>query len=224
MTLSVIIPTLNEASQIGRTLSAVTALDDNIEVIVVDGGSSDSTVRIAQDHGAIVEICEPGRPRQMNMGAEKSSQDVLLFLHADTLPPAAAAKSIASALSNPAVAGGSFRLRFDSDHTVLGFFGWMSRFKTPLIHYGDSGYFVRRSIFFELGGFQEFPILEDLDFFTRLSKQHKIRIIQEPVVTSARRFLEKGVVKLQLLSIVIVGLYLLKVHPRRLRKLYDWCQ
>lgn len=224
MTLSVIIPTLNEASQIGRTLSAVTDLDENIEVIVVDGGSSDSTVSVAHDHGVNVETCEPGRPRQMNLGAKKARQDVLLFLHADTLPPVGAVKSIASALSNPDVAGGSFRLRFDNDHTVLRFFGWMSRFKTPLIHYGDSGYFVRRSIFFELGGFQELPILEDLDFFTRLSKLHQIRIIQDPVVTSSRRFVEKGVVKLQLLSILIVGLYLLKVHPRRLRQLYDWCQ
>lgn len=224
MTISVIIPTFNEAGEIGRTLKAVSALADNIEMIVVDGGSGDATVAIAEANGAIVKSTGSGRARQMNYGAASSSGDILLFLHADTLPPPNAAVAIKNALSDESIGGGSFQLRFDNDHPVLRFSGWMSRLKSPLCHYGDSGYFVRRSDFFELKGYREIPILEDFDFLNRLSIEKGIGIIDDPVITSARRFVAKGVVKLQLLGILIVALYLMNVSPFTLRKLYDWAQ
>lgn len=224
MKISVIIPTLNEAGSIDKTLDAVSALGDDLEIIVVDGGSADSTVKLATDRGAIVESSSPGRARQMNRGAELSTGDILVFLHADTIPPSNAAAAVVRVLSNPDVGGGSFQLRFDSDHPVLRFSGWMSRSRSPFAHYGDSGYFVRRSDFFELGGYREIPILEDFDFLRRLSREKGIEIIDDPVITSARRFAAKGVVKLQLLGIFIVGLYLLNVSPYTLRRLYEWAQ
>ncbi|MDJ0643938.1 MAG: TIGR04283 family arsenosugar biosynthesis glycosyltransferase [Erythrobacter sp.] len=224
MTISVIIPAINEADKIGRTLVDVLALDDEIEVIVVDGGSSDGTERIAADHGAIVKSSRPGRARQMNLGAELSTGDVLFFLHADTLPPPNATAAIAEALSDPKVAGGSFRIQFDLDHPVLRFSSWMSRINSPFCHYGDSGYFVRRQDFFELGGYRDIPILEDFDFLRRLSRERGMGIIEEPVMTSARRFVANGVVKLQLLGILIVWLYLMNVSPYALRRLYNWAQ
>lgn len=160
----------------------------------------------------------------MNLGAELSRGEILIFLHADTRLPPATADLIAKALANPRIEGGSFRLKFDNDHPVLRFSGWLSRMKTPFIHYGDSAYFIRRSTFFELGGYRELPILEDLDFFSRLSDLNEIVIIKDPVITSARRFVEKGVLRMQILSVLIIGLYLLKVSPHTLRKLYERCQ
>jgi rSAM/selenodomain-associated transferase 2 len=224
MKVSVIIPALNEQGQIGKTLEAVSALGNDLEIIVVDGGSSDTTKQIALAKGAQVYDSVPGRARQMNLGAELSTGDALLFLHADTQPPPTALASIVAALSRAQVSGGSFRLKFDYEHPILRFSSWLSRLDTPLIHYGDSGYFVSRSAFRELGGFRDIPILEDFDFFSRLSRRFEIEIIKEPVITSARRFVEKGCVKLQLLSVLVVLLYLLGAPPTRVRRFYDWAQ
>lgn len=219
--MSVIIPTLNEECAIGQTLTNVAAIGGRPEVIVVDGGSSDRTIEIAHEHGAIVYSCEPGRARQLNLGARRSTGDILLFLHADTHLPSGTLRLVRSALSDPSVGGGSFRLKFDNSHPVLRFSAWMSRLKSPLIHYGDSGYFVRKSAFEDLGGFEDLDIFEDLDFYSRLNRNYGTVIVKDPVVTSSRRFVERGVVKMQSLSILMVILYMIGIQPNRLRKIYD---
>lgn len=221
MTLSIVIPTFQEAGSVGATVDAARELGPGVEIIVVDGGSSDGTAETASGHGARVIMADDrGRAPQMNLGAEAAKGDVLLFLHADTILPSDAANSIAAILSEPAVAGGCFRLRFDDDHPVLRMSSALNRFNFRLFHYGDCAYFVRRSTFREMGGFRAMPLLEDLDFWLRLNRSHRVVVARSSVLTSARRFRDVGVVRQQALATLIVLLYIFGVGAPRLARLY----
>ena len=221
MTLSIIVPTLEEAGPIGATIDAALALGSDVEVIVVDGGSDDGTAAIARRHGArVIEAADRGRARQMNQGAAAARGEVLLFLHADTILPTDAAAAIAAVLADGQVAGGCFRLRFDHDHLVLRLSSALSGLGFRLFHYGDSAYFVRRATFWEMGGFQAMPLLEDLDFWLRLNRAHRVAVAPATVLTSARRFRQVGVVRQQALGTLIVLLYLVGVGAPRLARLY----
>src|SRR5688572_33067420 len=112
-TLTIIIPTLNEAHSIGRTLDSLSQLSVPVEIVVVDGGSIDHTRRVADAHGAKVIRSESGRGRQMHKGAFAAKGEVLWFLHADTFVSADVTQTIIAALSNPAVVAGNFEVRFD---------------------------------------------------------------------------------------------------------------
>ena len=221
MTLSIIVPAFQEAGCIGATVDAARAMGKDIEIIVVDGRSGDGTAEAARSRGArVIEAEERGRARQMNQGAAAASGDVLLFLHADTILPPDARSAIAAVLADPAVAGGCFRLRFDDDHPVLRVSSALARLGFRLFHYGDCAYFVRRRTFLEMGGFHVMPLLEDIDFWLRLNRRHRVVVARASVLTSARRFRQVGVVRQQALAVLIVLLYLLGVGAPRLAKLY----
>jgi rSAM/selenodomain-associated transferase 2 len=221
MKLSVVLPTFEEAGRIAATIDAARALGPDVEIIVVDSGSGDGTAEIARGQGArVIEAEERGRARQMNQGAAAANGDVLLFLHADTILPPDARGAIASVLSDPAVAGGCFRLRFDDDHPVLRVSSALTRFGFRLFHYGDCAYFVRRATFREMGGFNAMPLLEDIDFWLRLNRGHRVVVARASVLTSARRFKAVGVVRQQSLATLIVLLYMLGVGAPRLARLY----
>ena len=221
MTLSIVVPTFQEARNIAATVDAARALGPDVEIIVVDGGSADGTAAIARGRGArVIEAEDRGRARQMNQGAAAASGDVLLFLHADTIVPPDARDAIASILADPGIAGGCFRLRFDDDHVVLRVSSALSRFGCRLFHYGDCAYFVRRSVFRQMGGFHAMPFLEDIDFWLRLNRGYRIAVARAAVLTSARRFRQVGVVRQQALAILIVLLYVLGVGVPRLARLY----
>jgi rSAM/selenodomain-associated transferase 2 len=219
--LSVIVPTFQEEAGIAATLAAVRAQGAGVELLVVDAGSTDRTTAIAAAHGArVVEAGERARAAQMNQGAACATGDVLLFLHADTILPQDARAVIARTLADPAIAGGCFRLRFDDDHPVLRLSSFLSALGCRLFHYGDSGYFVRRAVFGQMGGFRSMPFLEDIDFWLRLTRGHRVTIVPASVLTSARRFREVGVVRQQALAMLIVLLYTLGVEAPRLARLY----
>jgi rSAM/selenodomain-associated transferase 2 len=219
--LSVIVPTFQEEAHIGATIDAVLALGADVESIVVDAGSSDRTTAIAAARGArVFPAAERGRAAQMNQGAAAATGDVLLFLHADTIVPADAHAAIVNILADARVAGGCFRLRFDDDHPVLRMSSALSGLGFRLFHYGDAGYFVRRSVFDEMRGFRAMPLLEDLDFWLRLTRRHRVVIAKPSVLTSARRFRDVGVVRQQTLGVVIAILFALGVGAPRLARLY----
>jgi len=220
MKISIIIPTYQEEAGIARTLAALRALDGDWEVLVCDGGSTDRTAAIARGMGVRVVEGARGRGPQMNLGAAQATGDVLLFLHADTLLPADAHALVSGALAAPAVAGGCFRLRFDSEHGVLKASAFCTRFSFRLFHYGDEAYFVRAAVFRALGGYRPYPIMEDLDFWLRLSRSGRTVVLPTPVLTSARRFRRNGVVRQQLLGFVLVMLFLAGVAPHTLKRFY----
>ena len=222
MRLAIIIPTLNEEPSLRRILPLALAAAD--EVVVSDGGSTDRTVEVARSLGARVVTGPAGRGGQLNRGAAATDGDILLFLHADTILPEGAGRSVRAAVEAGAV-GGAFLIRFDLDGFLyrLGARVVNLRTRRAFMTLGDQAQFVTREAFQELGGFREWPILEDLDFATRLRRRwtrRRLAVVPHPVVTSARRFARKGPVRTVLKNWLIWLLFLLGVSPHRLARLY----
>ena len=220
MKISVIIPALNEARDILPCLYSVNNQQGEFELIVIDGGSLDGTVEVAQPHARVIRSGR-GRGIQMNSGARHSTGDVLLFLHADSCLPPGAFPLMERVLADSRVVGGTFRLRFDRQNFLLRVIAFFSRFKFRYFHYGDQGIFVRRTVFDQLNGFAEIPFMEDVDFLRRLHRTGRVALLKKPVRTSARRFLERGILRQQLVNILLVMFYLLGAKPGKLKKWYD---
>ncbi len=219
MRLAIVMPTLDEEAVLRRTLPAALALAD--EVVISDGGSTDRTLAVAAALGARTVSGSPGRGEQLNRGAALANADVLVFLHADTTLPASAPERIRAAVAAGA-RGGAFFLRFDVDRPKLRFGAWLINLRTRLtrLPLGDQAHFVTRSTFLSLGGFKDWPILEDLDFAWRLRKLGRMTVIDDFVTTGARRFLEGGVVRTVATNWLIWSLFCLGVSPYRLARLY----
>ena len=219
--LSIIIPTLNEAQVIKRTISDLTK-NRRVEIIVVDGGSQDNTVQLTQSRGICVITSAPSKAKQMNVGAAAAKGDVLLFLHADTRLPDKFADKVLSAAAQNGFCAGAFKLRINSDAPGLRFIervaNWRSRFLQ--MPYGDQGIFVGHDLFHEIGGFPEIPIMEDYEFIRRVRRKGKITILPEAVLTSPRRWLHFGIFKTWILNQIIIGAYYLGISPHRLSHWY----
>jgi rSAM/selenodomain-associated transferase 2/rSAM/selenodomain-associated transferase 1 len=219
--LSIVIPTLNEEEHLGQTLAKVGRVPHG-EVIVCDGGSQDKTVEIAEEWGARVIRTEPNRGRQMNLGAREASGDILLFVHADTLLPERYSAFIREALTDPKVVGGAFAWKVEPSTPFLRYIeknvAWRTKiFRMP---YGDQAYFVRASVFREIGGYMDIPLMEDVEFIRRLRKIGKMAYIPQPVVTSPRRYQRRGPVRTSLRNKITLFGYYLGIHPERLSKFY----
>jgi rSAM/selenodomain-associated transferase 2 len=219
---SIIIPTFNEAHSIPSTLQALTHVRGKIEVIVVDGGSSDLTMEIAARNGAHVIASERGRGLQMHRGACVAHGEALLFLHADTtVPPDAAVRIVETFASDATAVGGNFDIRFDGRRPAARFLTWLYPQLGRLgLCYGDSGIFVRASTYKEVGGFKPFPIFEDLDLVYRLRRLGHMVHLPVAVVTSSRRFEGRNFALTFVRWSFLQGLYCLGVHPRLLNQLY----
>ena len=220
MKISVIIPTLNEESHIEKTLLSVTKQEGDYELNVVDGGSTDNTVAIAKRYASVI-ISKRGRAIQMNAGANLCKGDILLFLHADTLLPDDAFREIRKRMQDDTVAGGSFYIEFDSDNFILRGISFITRFNFRLFHFGDQGIFVRRDVFQALNGYKEMPIMEDYDFYKRLAGQGKVVLLRMPVISSARRFIKKGVIRQLLINKLVVLSYWAGVDIQTIKRFYD---
>ncbi len=217
---SVIIPTLNEEVNIASCITRLHSLNSRLQVIVVDGGSHDQTPSMAEQTGAQVVRSEPGRGIQCNHGAKHATAPILVFLHADTRLPENAFKILDGSFSDPRVQIGSFRLRFDYDHWFLRLSGYLTRFDSILTRFGDQGIVVRRSFFDELGGFPDWPLFEDVDFFCRARRKAKIHSFRSEVITSARKFKENGPIRQQVRNGILVFKYLVGISPSQLAKEY----
>jgi rSAM/selenodomain-associated transferase 2 len=219
-TVAVVIPTLNEAGGIGRLLDHVAAQGFD-EIIVADGGSTDGTPALAAAREAVTLVnAGCGRGVQMDAGARACRSDALLFLHADTLLPQGAAGLILNALADPRVAGGAFSARFDRPGLLLGLYSLAGRFESPLTTFGDQAYFTRRAVYARSGGFPAWPFLEDVELRRRLKRMGRFVKLREPVTTSARRFVEEGILRRQTLNLAVLVLFYLGVSPHRLARCY----
>jgi len=198
MTLSIIIPVLNEEENLKVLLPYLKNNSSGaIEIIVVDGGSSDASIKVAENESATVIRSEKGRARQMNAGAKGTSGDILYFLHADTFPP----KGFDAVILHKVQQGnqaGCFKMRFDSTHWWLKLAGWFTQFNRRLCRGGDQSLFITKSLFNEIGGYDEnYIIYEDNILIDELYKRNTFIVLQKAVTTSARRYEEKGVWRLQ---------------------------
>jgi rSAM/selenodomain-associated transferase 2 len=191
--LSIIIPVLNEAQNLGETLSGLPGAPD-LEVIVVDGGSTDETLKVAAGFPAVRTLAAPrGRGSQMNAGALASSGALLVFLHADTLLTAEHLKALRTAAADQEFAAGAFELMLTPPAPALRFIAWGANRRARFLglSYGDQVLIVRRALFFSLGGFAH-RRPEDLDLVLRLRGPACMRLLAPPVSSSGRRWLERG--------------------------------
>jgi len=223
MKLSIVIPTLNEATQLRAILEPLRALQARgHEVIVVDGGSSDTTTVIAREYAQRVIGSAPGRACQMNAGAAAASGDVVLFLHADTHLPAQADELIAAALVNEKNMWGRFDVRLSGDYFLLRvvelFMNLRSRMSS--IATGDQAMFVRRAAFIQLGGFPDIPLMEDIALCKLLKRRFLPVNLAARVVTSSRRWEQRGIIRTIVLMWRMRLAYALGASPHRLAKLY----
>jgi rSAM/selenodomain-associated transferase 2 len=221
--LAVVVPMLNEERAIAATLDAIRRGAPQAEIVVVDGGSTDRSVALAQALADRVIAGSRGRARQMNAGAAAAtSGDALVFVHADTIVPPEFARQIELALRDAAVAGGRFDLELDAP-------SWPYRIVETLISLrsrlmssatGDQAIFVRRDVFARLGGFREIELCEDVDFARRLRRAGRIACLRATVMSSARRWQEHGLIRTILRMWTIKSLFLLGVSPRWLSRHY----
>lgn len=218
MKLTVIIPTLNEAANIGRAVAGV----DGAEVIVADGGSTDATREVAKGLGAIVMETPSGRGAQMDEAAKRATGDVLLFLHADTELPGGWQEEIERALDDPGTVAGAFGLEIGSDHPWFRVVEAVVRLRYKLfgLVYGDQAIFARKDAFHKAGGFRKLPLMEDVDCVKRLRGLGRVRVLKGRVVTSPRRWVAGGMVRNTLKNGVVLALYLAGVSPERLHEIY----
>jgi rSAM/selenodomain-associated transferase 2 len=222
LTVSIIVPALNEEAQIGQTLAALRAVRGADEIIVVDGGSADRTRAIAQDYGVSVMLSACGRGFQMQAGAQAAVGDVLWFVHADSLPSVESIDAVRQALTDPGVAGGNFRLRFEGDSTLAG----QLKLIYPLLRhiglcYGDSGIFVRRSVFKAAGGFRPVRLFEDVDLVRRIRQHGRFVTLACEMVTSSRRFDNRAAPSMWAQWIVLQLLFWIGFHPNLLARWYS---
>jgi rSAM/selenodomain-associated transferase 2 len=193
VTLSVVIPTLNEAARIVATVNSATA--PGVEVLVVDGGSRDDTRELAGSAGARVLVSPGGRAAQLAAGVRATRGEVILFLHADTRLVEGFDQAVARVLGDPDVVGGAFRFAFDRSSPALNLVQWGVRLRVALfkLPYGDQGIFVRRQVLEKIGGIPQVPLMEDLDLVAALRNVGRLAILALPAITSARRYQEDGV-------------------------------
>lgn len=223
MKLSIIIPALNEAENLLLTLESISQLKklDN-EIILVDGGSSDSTLEIARPYVDKIINSEMGRARQMNLGANYASGDILWFLHADSIIPANADFLICNALSKPANLWGRFDIRLSGSKWIFRIIERLINLRSRLtsIATGDQGIFVLRNQFVRLNGFSDIPLMEDIDFSKRIKKFSHASCLNEKIMTSSRRWESKGILKTVLLMWYLRFAYFMGTSADKLARRY----
>lgn len=223
-TVSIIIPTYNEAPGIGLLLDYLrqaTSAEPALEIIVVDGGSTDDTRALARrSRAAVVRSPRKGRAAQLNYGARQATGDILYFLHADSYPPPDFIADLRRA-RRQGYGSGCYRLAFDHEHWFLRFSAWCTRLPLLLVRFGDQSLFVQRALFAQIGGFREdLLVMEDQEIVQRLQAHGPFQVLPRTVTTSARKYLDNGVFRLQAAFALIAGLYWLGVSQTRLVRLY----
>ena len=224
MTISIIIPTLNEEEHIGTLIQYLqqdSSFSQVSEILVVDGNSEDQTRSIAQGCGVKV-LTAPTRNRgkQMNLGAVHARGSILYFLHADTFPPKGFAHMISEAIAKGTRCG-CFRLRFNWSHWFLQANSWFTRFNFRIFRYGDQSLFVAGDLFSKLNGFkEEMKLFEDQDMVARLKSVCSFEVLPGYVVTSARKYRKNGLYRLQLVYFLLFFMFILGFSQRFLEQTY----
>ena len=223
--ISVIIPTLNAAPFLARTLAPLVgavALGLVKQAIVADGGSDDDTIAIAEAAGCEVIACARGRGGQMRTGAAAAKADWLFFLHADTSLDDAWVEEAARFIGGGDQRAAAFTLAFDDDsagaHWVV--FWACVRARLWKLPYGDQGLLISRALYDALGGYRDLPLMEDVDIVRRIGAR-RLSILRSRAITSAEKYRRDGYNKRAWRNLVLTARYLLGADPAKLARLYD---
>jgi rSAM/selenodomain-associated transferase 2 len=219
---SIVVPTLNEATRIEPCLQRLRRDFPDCELVVVDGGSTDGTVDLAVRYARTLRSAT-GRATQMNAGAAVTSGDVLWFIHADCRVPADALELLRRALRDPGVVGGGLQLSFDQRSPGLDYLAASSNVRARRLNwiFGDQAMFVRREVFDAVGGFPQLPLMEDLEMSRILRRRGRLVMLPTTVTASARRLVAHGVWRMTVLMQLLKLQYLLGVDPERIRRRYE---
>ncbi|MFD2719157.1 TIGR04283 family arsenosugar biosynthesis glycosyltransferase [Hymenobacter monticola] len=221
--LSVIIPTYNEAANIGRLVADLRrhAPPGTVEILVVDASSPDGTAAAARTAGAtVLEHARPGRAAQMNLGAQQAQGDIFYFVHADVGIHPGYVATIWEAVARGHAAG-CYRFRFDSKHPLLRINSYGTRFKGIMSRGGDQTLFITRALFEQLGGFNErFVIMEDFEIIERIRRVASFYIVPQDVVVSARKYETNSWLRVQLANLTAFSMYFLRLPPTRIARTY----
>ena len=220
MKIAVVIPARDEAGEIAGAIQSASA--PGVEVTVVDGESRDDTAGTARALGAEVISSKPGRARQLQRGVERSSGEVILFLHADTRLPPGWEVAVRRAMTDPEVCGGAFRFGFEEQterlRMALRLVAWGAQLRHTWLGqpYGDQGIFVRRTVLQAIGGVPDVALMEDLDLVSELKRRGRLVQIDAAVATSSRRYTDAGVARTVFWHSVAIGARALGVDRRRI--------
>jgi rSAM/selenodomain-associated transferase 2 len=222
---SIIIPVLHESDRINFLIDHIHYLvrDNGHEIIVVDGSPGKDTVGAIRRKGVIKLGTEKGRARQMNAGASRAKGEILIFLHADTELPARAFARIDSIMRGNRYVAGAFSLGIRSNKNILRSLARLAslRCRITRIPYGDQAIFIRRDYFRRIGGYQELPLMEDVELMRRIKhRRDKICILSDHVMTSARRWEEEGSLFGPVRNTILFTLFILRVSPEKLARFY----
>jgi rSAM/selenodomain-associated transferase 2 len=220
--ISIIIPVLNEAAIIQKTLGQLTG-NPQVEIIVVDGGSGDRTVELARQMAVtVITVANLGRAAQMNAGAAIAGGKYLLFLHVDTKLPLNYWELVEKTLTRSRVIAGAFELGIDSAAKSLRLVEFSVKLRSHFcsLPYGDQAIFLTKKVFLEIGGFPNLAIMEDFELMQRLKRQGKIAIAPAKVITSPRRWQNLGVWRTTLINQLIIIGYYLGISPVKLKAFY----
>jgi rSAM/selenodomain-associated transferase 2 len=224
--ISLIVPVFKDVGALKSLLRQIRDISEELEVVVVDGGESAETRKVCGNYGAVWISSPRGRGIQMNRGALECQGEILWFVHADGIIHPDSLVVIERAMSNDATVGGAFSFRLHQRHWYASLLDLGVRLRSRILKlpYGDQAFFVRRPVFEAMGGFQEIPFLEDVEFIRRLHGYGEVTVLSTPIGISSRRWEREGFLYTTIRNWLVTLVYLLGGSPGHLVKWYapEW--